>query len=215
VGHEIDFTISDFVADLRAATPSAAAELLTEDVFAAARWVRTVPDRIRERLRQRFAREQSRFRQVTARLERAHPRRVVYDKSQLLDDLRLTLERGAVRHVQAKWSLWQMLKARLDRVCPKTALVRRRTATEERRARLSELARRQLAGHRAKLVALEDRLRLLAPQQVLARGYSITTDALTGQILRDASQLRPGQTLRTQLACGQVESLVRSAQSPQ
>jgi len=212
VGHEIDFTISDFVADLRAATPSAAAELLTEDVFSAARWIRAVPERIRERLRQRFEREQARLFQLAGRLQRAHPRRMVRDRSQRLDDLGMLLERRAARAIEAKREAVRGLADRLGRIRPGTGLRARRASLDQDRRRLEELARRGLSIQHNRLAALGDRLRLLAPQQVLSRGYAIATDAQTGKLLRDAAELRPGQSVRTRLASGQFDSRVESAQ---
>ena len=77
---------------------------------------------------------------------------------------------------------------------------------QQSRRRLQELAKTQLREVRNRFGALESRLRLLGPEQVLARGYSITTDAATGEILRDAKRVKAGQRLRTRLKIGEVES---------
>lgn len=209
VGHEIDFTISDFVADLRAATPSAAAELITENVFSACRWIKQVPGRIRERLRQRFARELANHRQLAQRLQRAHPRRVLNEKLQQLDDLRLSLSRCS-RHDIAKYrSHARNLEERLGRIRPSQVLAQRRAVFDQENQRLHEQARHQVQRLRLKLNGLRDRLRLLAPEQVLARGYSITMDAQTGRIIRDATEVKAEQRLRTRLAGGEIESVAQ------
>ena len=72
--------------------------------------------------------------------------------------------------------------------------------------RLHEQVRQQVETRRNGLGALEDRLRLLGPEQVLARGYSITADAATGRVLREAREVRAGQRLKTRLKAGEVFS---------
>ena len=74
--------------------------------------------------------------------------------------------------------------------------------------RLREQSRNGLLQHRNRFLHLQSRLRLLGPENVLARGYSITTDAATGQVLRAASDARPGQRLKTKLKSGEVRSTV-------
>jgi exodeoxyribonuclease VII large subunit len=74
--------------------------------------------------------------------------------------------------------------------------------------RLHEQMRQQLERRRTGLGALEARLRLLGPEQVLARGYSITTDAATGKVLRQAKEVKAGQLLKTRLKAGEVFSAV-------
>ena len=87
-------------------------------------------------------------------------------------------------------------------------LAQRRQALRELTRRLHEQARQQRQAHANTLANLAARLHLLAPQNVLERGYSITTDAVTGRILRAAGETRPGQKLRTRLQSGEVRSTV-------
>lgn len=207
VGHEIDFTISDFVADLRAATPSAAAEIITEGVFSAGKWAAQIPDRIRDRLRQRFVREENRLEQLFQRLNRAHPRRNLNEKLQHLDDLQLTLYR-CVRHDLTRLnSGFQNIQERLARLRPTQILARYRPLVEQEQRRLDEVVRHRLQDLRLHCVNLETRLRLLAPEKVLARGYSITMDAETGKVIRSATEVHPGQKLKTKLRSGEIRSV--------
>jgi exodeoxyribonuclease VII large subunit len=184
IGHEIDFTISDFVADVRAATPSAAAEIITEGVFASRQLVGS----------------------LTQRMMRMHPRRQLNEHLQRLDDLQTGLLRHTRQGVRERQVVCQSLSTRLRQVRPKQFLNQRREVLKAARKRLRELAREQFKNCKTSLSAAESRLYLLGPEQVLGRGYSITLDAATGKVLRDAAQVKPGQRLKTRLKKGEVAS---------
>jgi exodeoxyribonuclease VII large subunit len=186
VGHEIDFTISDFVADVRAATPSAAAEIITEGVFASRQLVSD----------------------LTQRMARAHPRRRMNELLQQLDDLQAGLLRCTRQGTKERQVAWQNLAERLLRVRPAQLLKQRRESLVVSRRRLRELAHVCLRNGRNRFEATEARLRLLGPEQVLSRGYSITMDAATGKVLRAAKDVKVGQHLKTRLKAGEVLSKV-------
>jgi exodeoxyribonuclease VII large subunit len=186
VGHEIDFTISDFVADMRAATPSAAAEIITEGVFASRQLVAN----------------------LTQRMVRAHPRRRMNELLQRLDDLQTGLLRCTRQGTKERQVAWQNLATRLLRVRPAQLLKQRRESLVLKQRRLRELANVCLRNGRNRFEATEARLRLLGPEQVLSRGYSITMDAVTGKVLRVAKDVKVGQHLKTRLKAGEVLSKV-------
>lgn len=188
VGHEIDFTISDFVADVRAATPSAAAEIITEGVFASRQLVGS----------------------LTQRMLRMHPRRQLNEHLQRLDDLQTGLDRQVKLGVNGRLVTWKNLAVRLRQVRPKQLLKQRREALKTTQKQLHELVRVQFKNYKSSLAAVESRLRLLGPEQVLARGYSITLDAATGKVLRDVAQVKAGQRLKTRLQQGEVSSRVEN-----
>ena len=184
VGHEIDFTIADFVADVRAATPSAAAEIITEGVFASRQLVES----------------------LVRRMAQAHPRKRLDESLQRVDDLQSSLLRCGRQGVRERQVTCQNLAARLRQVRPKQLLKQRRELLEINRRRLRELAHVRFKDLKTNLAATEARLQLLGPEQVLSRGYSITMDAASGTVLRDAIKVKAGQKLKTRLAQGEVLS---------
>ncbi len=213
VGHEIDFTIADFVADLRAATPSAAAELLTEGMMRQCEWIAAAAAHLFEMAREQTGAKREHHLWLVSRLARAHPRRQLHERGQRLDDLQTSLARGTKkewrRHQLALWNFAQ----RLARVKPSRSLGLRRQVLTELTRRLHEDARHALDTHRQRLREMETRLRLLSPEHVLERGFSITRDAATGAVLRDASQVQPGQKLKTRLHRGEIASTAEQIES--
>jgi exodeoxyribonuclease VII large subunit len=208
VGHEIDFSISDFVADMRAATPSAAAEIITEGVYASRQFVADAPGWMSQRILRRLEREAENFGQWMQRLTRMHPRRRLNEKLQLLDDLQTGLLRGVKQRWRQSQVLWRNAHQRLFRVRAGQRVQARRHTLRELERRLRELIGQRLNGQRNRFGTLEARLRLLSPTNVLERGYSITSDAATGKVIRDAEEVSQGQPLKTRLKKGEIRSVV-------
>jgi exodeoxyribonuclease VII large subunit len=209
VGHEIDFTISDFVADLRAATPSAAAELITEGVFSSGQFLAEAGARMRQLAGQQMADKAAALALASQRLARAHPRRRLNDWLQRLDDLQTGLVRSARAGARRQRLAWQNLSDRLWRARPTLLLRQRRQILRQAQQRLQEQTLHRLRESRNRFETLAARLRLLGPEQVLARGYSITMDAQSGAVLRAAADTRAGQRLKTRLNIGEVASVVQ------
>ncbi len=208
VGHEIDFTISDFVADFRAATPSAAAEIITEGVFASREFVAGAMATMNFCARQALARAREDFENISHRATRVHPQRWLDEQAQRLDDLFSTLVRCAKQGTRERRVAAHNLTARVLRVRPTQLVKQRRDELQLATRQLREQGRHQLTNARNLFATQDARLRLLGPEQVLSRGYSITTDATTGEILRDAKRVQAGQRLRTRLKSGEVVSRV-------
>lgn len=208
VGHEIDFTIADFVADMRAATPSVAAEIVTEGVFASREFVVNAAGAMNFYVRRGLNQAREDFDTAKLRMARVHPKRWLAEQAQRLDDLHDSLSRCVRQGAREQRVTWQNLVTRLKQVRPGQSLKQQREQLQSSQRRLRELARSQVREAKSRFGSLEARLRLLGPEQVLARGYSITMDATTSVIVRDATKLKPGQRLRTRLKTGTVESQV-------
>jgi exodeoxyribonuclease VII large subunit len=181
VGHETDFTIADFVADLRAPTPSAAAEMLTRDW---AEWRETVDD-WRARLERTLRQALIGYRQNLARLASSYalrePRRVVRQWAQKLDDLRVNLFANAQHTILSRRQELRLLEARLAARHPSRELERRR----------------------AHLTQISARLRALGPQATLDRGYALVLNRENHPLTR-ADQSVEGQKVQIVLSRGTV-----------
>jgi exodeoxyribonuclease VII large subunit len=139
-------------------------------------------------------------------MARVHPRRRLNELLQQLDDLQTGLLRCTRQGTKERQVAWQNLAERLLRVRPAQLLKQRRESVVVSRRRLRELAHAGLRNGRSRFEAAGARLRLLGPEQVLARGYSITMDAATGRVLRKAVEVKGGQKLKTRLKAGEVLS---------
>jgi exodeoxyribonuclease VII large subunit len=208
VGHEIDFTISDFVADVRAATPSAAAELITEGTMAARQFLHEVNDRMLGGLESFCAQAYNHLEQVGRRLDYLHPRRVMERHAQHLDDLHESLNR-AVRH---QFSLMA------ERLQQSEGLIRTLHPDRQLAEQIRQLARIQrqflvaassgLARYTHRVEQVSAQLKLLGPVQVLSRGYSISQAVKTGEIIKSAEDLKANDLVQTHVFKGDFLSRV-------
>ncbi|MBT5311331.1 MAG: exodeoxyribonuclease VII large subunit [Verrucomicrobia bacterium] len=213
VGHEVDFLITDFVADVRAATPSVAGELITEDVFASRGDLTSTAAYMRRLAKGGVESTRRELSRLTHRLGRAHPRRALDDSFQHLDNQLDDLNRLAKQGVVARREHLRLVSQRLLSLRPTTLLARRRDQLGWLQRRLAEVPSRAMGKRAASLEQAASLLELLSPKSVLARGYSITRDAATGAVLRDAKNAKPGQMLRTHLHDGEISSTVKGQKS--
>jgi exodeoxyribonuclease VII large subunit len=211
VGHEIDFTISDFVADFRAATPTAAAEIVTEGVFATRQFLTAAREQLRALLQQRLEWKREELLHSMQRLTRLHPRRKINERLQLLDDLRSSLARCARVHTREKVARLNAVANRFLRVRPDLLVQKRREHLRDLVQAMVTAAAFSLQEKRNHLRNTETRLRLLSPLNVLERGYSITRDANTGKVLRDGATVKSGDEILSRLASGELRSIIKHA----
>ncbi len=208
VGHEIDFTISDFTADLRAATPSAAAEMITEGVFAIRDFVRETPARLASAVAGALEDANGSVTQLARRLQLARPSRRIEEHQQRLDDLMDVMARCARHGVETAGHRSRGLCGRLLRLKPSKTVDLKRAELLRALGQFQESCDQALEERRGRLDRARERLRLLSPQSVLERGYSITMDAETGEPIRSVDEATQMRRLRTRLADGEFESVV-------
>ncbi len=214
VGHEIDFTIADFVADYRAATPSAAAEVITESFVRAREAISVLVRRTNRVISSHFRALHESLDALGRRLERRHPRRLMEQNFQQLDELSLRFSRTVRRLLDQKARDSQVLARQFQRTRPSRHLREYGIRLQRLETSLKDQAHRRLADQRLALVQLEERLRLLSPQAVLDRGYSIALKSGSDgnrSVLRHAGDVDAGEEITVILASGQLKASVLDA----
>jgi exodeoxyribonuclease VII large subunit len=207
VGHEIDFTIADFVADLRAPTPSAAAELIVPERNELIRRIGQLETQARRCVGVCIERHKSQIAVLGRGGLFAEPRRRLDDATQRLDTAADAVTRRArVRLVEARQQADAFL-ASLRQHRPDQVIAFNRQKLLSTRHRMTEHARRDLAERRQRFNRLREMLRLLAPQTVLNRGFSITT-LIDGTVIDSVVNVRPGARIRTRLKDGTFDASV-------
>ncbi|WP_165672570.1 exodeoxyribonuclease VII large subunit [Metapseudomonas otitidis] len=202
VGHETDVSISDFVADVRAPTPSAAAELLAPDSSGLRQRLEGLERRLLLRMRQLIAHQHLRLDGLTRRLR--HPGERLRQQAQRLDDLEMRLQRALDRQLSQRRERLARLETRLAAQHPGRALGLLRQRLDALAARLPRAMRETLGTRRLELQSQVQTLHAFSPLATLGRGYSILLDE-RGQAIRSASQTQPGQRLKARLGEGELE----------
>jgi exodeoxyribonuclease VII large subunit len=207
IGHETDFTIADFVADLRAPTPSAAAELVVRTREAILEQVAGQRYRLTQLIRYRLAMEWSRVRQ--AGVDRSHSllSRSIGRRLQRIDELQNRLRERLRLALDDRTRVVQSLVTHLRYYDPRPRLGRDRNRHEASRALLMQAMRLQVARRRARLEWLGAKLSQLSPLTILNRGYAIVTEE-SGHILMDAAAASPGSGIGVRLARGRLRAEV-------
>ncbi|MDG9758349.1 exodeoxyribonuclease VII large subunit [Pseudomonas sediminis] len=202
VGHETDVSIADFVADVRAPTPSAAAELLAPDSSELVQRLHNLQRRLVLHMQGRLARERLRLEGVSRRLR--HPGERLRQQAQRLDDLDMRLRRAFNQHLAYQRERLARLDARLAAQHPGRNLALLRQRLDGLATRLPRAMQGQLRSQRQQLGALAAQLQIVSPLATLGRGYSILLDE-RGQAVRSAGQTQPGQRLKARLGEGELD----------
>jgi exodeoxyribonuclease VII large subunit len=203
VGHEVDFTIADFVADLRAATPSAAAELLVPDGADLERRL----DRLRQRMATLMARRLQAAAQRAdhwqARLNAQRPQARLARDAQRLEGLRRRMLVSATQANALRRARLDRLQARLLAQHPKLRLAPSRTRIADLRQRMTVAMSRRLERDRLRLTEQARTLHAVSPLATLERGYAIVFDS-KGGVVKHAANVAVGTNLRVMLSDGEM-----------
>lgn len=201
VGHEIDFTIADLVADARAPTPSASAEICSPDRDEVLRTLQTVDHRISNAMIRKNAALADQLRHLHARLQ--HPGRQLEQFHQRIDELMQRLPAAFSNVIQLRLSSLATLRARIGACDPQHRIAHYGDRVVDNRRRLIAAMRASFAARQATLGECVRALRAVSPQATLQRGYAIVT-GVDGAIARDAKNFVPGDRVSAKLATGRL-----------
>ncbi|HEV8675571.1 MAG TPA: exodeoxyribonuclease VII large subunit [Methylomirabilota bacterium] len=214
VGHETDVTIADFVADLRAPTPSAAAELVIREKAQLVAQLASLRDRLHRAGRQRVRRLGERVADLRQRRVLADPGRPLRDWHRRLDDLGLRLDRGLRRrHADVHQRLDRAVRALRPEVL-RANLRHGGRLLAQLRGRLDRAGRSEVARRRRAMEALAGRLDTLSPLACLARGYAICA-LPSGEVVTRAAQVQPGSEVSVRLREGALSCRVDAVKPPE
>jgi exodeoxyribonuclease VII large subunit len=204
IGHEIDLTIADLAADVRGATPSAAAELVSPSAQHLEQRLRASEQRLSSaQARVLFAFRQ-RFAAVERHLRLLHPLDRLQGRQQRLDDLQRRMEIALERKLEAARGQLGPLALRIKGVSPRPELARKRLILSTLGRRLDEALQRSLKDKAERLARSVEGLEARSPLATLTRGYAILRRPPSGKVVTDARQVRPGDHLDARLARGSL-----------
>ncbi|MFP3867572.1 MAG: exodeoxyribonuclease VII large subunit [Desulfobacteraceae bacterium] len=203
IGHEIDFTIADFVADLRAPTPSAAAELVVQRREELALTLQRLATTLKRQIHALVEVRRERVFHLSQRLP--DPRRRLADLRLRVDDRLEQLQRVWQGKLKAYRHRLQLAQAGLRLMSPRRAVDASRQLLEHNEGQLRRLVQQRLTDQRRQLQHCQARLQTLNPQAILERGYAVATTLPAHKVVRDVQQVEAGAALQVRVARGSME----------
>jgi exodeoxyribonuclease VII large subunit len=209
VGHEVDFTIADFVADLRAPTPSAAAELATPDMQEMVESLYQLKKQLYRLLKSKLQQSSQQLEWMQKHLAQQHPKRRLTEKMQQLDFLELTLTQHLSRKINQLQTKLQNAAATLQRATPAKKIARVDNQMQLIQQRLINLMNKQVNLKTDMLGQGAATLDALSPLATLKRGYAIATSK-DGHIIHDSTAVKIGDKVQVRLHRGKLGCVVES-----
>jgi exodeoxyribonuclease VII large subunit len=208
VGHETDFTIADFVADVRASTPSAAAELVVQTRREFDKHIVELRGALAEQMRYRVLVLSRRVHEFAGRRGFRRPLDLLRQQRQRADEMTARLARGLHASLEQSRKRFNAAHLRIVSFDFRMKIAALRLRLEKRAIELAARAERLLRAKRERMDRLRLQLEERSPLRVLERGYAIATDA-AGNVLRDATQVALGDTIAVQLHHGRLTTEIK------
>jgi exodeoxyribonuclease VII large subunit len=207
VGHETDFTIVDFVADLRAPTPSAAAELVIRSRADVENQAEAVRDRLVRAMERRLLQARHALTERAQHGAFARMMDLIRQRQQKLDDLTYRLERGERQRLEQVRRRWEIVSATVRHYDLRRMLAGIRAELEAVTSAMAAAMRNQLLQNKVRLERMARALETLSPLAILDRGYALLFDS-AGHLLKDAAQVHAGLEISARMARGEIQATV-------
>jgi exodeoxyribonuclease VII large subunit len=207
VGHETDFTIVDFVADLRAPTPSAAAELVIRSRADVENQAEAVRDRLVRAMERRLLQARHALTERAQHGAFARMMDLIRQRQQKLDDLTYRLERGERQRLEQVRRRWEIVSATVRHYDLRRMLAGIRAELEAVTSAMAAAMRNQLLQNKVRLERMARALETLSPLAILDRGYALLFDS-AGHLLKDAAQVHAGLKISARMARGEIQATV-------
>lgn len=206
VGHEVDFTICDFVADLRAATPSAAAELMSYSNDQALEQILNLISRLKHSTAHHISRHQLNFQNLEQRLKQLHPKNQIIQQTQTMDQLQIRLSNAMDKKLISTSNRYEQLNRRLIAVQPQIVIEKYKQQLDEQQRRMQKGMLQYIESKNLALAQQCQLLDTLSPISTLSRGFSITFKG--DKVINSGKGLREGDIITTKFVDSNVKSQV-------
>ena len=212
VGHEIDTSLSDYVADLRAPTPSAAAELISTDFEEIKNSLETLEQRLKHTIKQKLIFSKKQFSSTLHRLQQVHPEQQLQSKQQKSDELQLRLHNTVTREMLRFKQQPQYLQQRLLQAAPTAYIHQKQTDSAQLKQRLIMAQKRLTQNKTERFALLCEQLNLVSPLATIARGYGVVRNN-QGKIIKHATSVKSNDVLKIEVSDGIITTKVVSTQT--